>query len=49
MKKTWYIIMFGLIKKRFIGWSIVLVNEINQTKGTSLSNQKFKIQLTLTN
>ena len=40
MKRTWYKIMFGLIKKIFIGLLTGLVNGSNHTKCVSLSNQK---------
>ena len=49
MKRTWYKIMFGLIKKIFIGLLTGLVNGSNHTKWVSLSNQKCEIQLTFTN
>ena len=39
MKRTWYKIMFRLIKKIFIGLLIGLVNEPSHTKCISLSNQ----------
>ena len=49
MQKTWYKIMFGLIKKIFIGLLTGLVNGSNHTKGVSLNNQKYEIQPTLIN
>ena len=47
MKRTWYKIMFGLVKKIFIGLLIGLVNEPSHTKCISLSNQKCMTQPTL--
>ena len=41
--------MFGLIRKIFIGLLSSIVNASNHTKCLSLSNQKYKIQLTLIN
>ena len=38
MKRTWYKIMFGLIKKIFIGLLTSLVDGSNRTKYVSLSN-----------
>ena len=49
MKRIWYKIMFGLIKKMFTGLLPSLVHGSNQTKCVSLSNQKLKIQTTLIN
>ena len=49
MERTWYKIMFGLIKKIFIGLLTGLVNGSNHTKWISLSNQKCMIQPTLIN
>ena len=49
MKRTWYKIMFGLIKKIFIGLLTGLVNGSNYRKCVSLSNKKCKIQPTLIN
>ena len=49
MKKTWYKIMLGLIKKIFIGLLTGLGNESNNTKCVLLSNQKGMIQPTLIN
>ena len=43
MKRTWYKIMFGLIKKIFMGLLINIVNASNHTKCLSLSNQKCEI------
>ena len=40
MKKTWYKIMFGLIKKTLIGLLTGLVNGSNHTKCIMLINQK---------
>ena len=40
MKRTWYKIMFGLIKKLFMGLLIKIVNASNHTKCVLLSNQK---------
>ena len=47
MKKTWSKIIFGLLKKLFIGFSTGLVNGSNHKKCVSLSNQKCLIQPTL--
>ena len=47
IKRTWYKIMFGLIKKIFIGILTGLVNRCNHTKRVFLSNQKRVIQPTL--
>ena len=49
MKRTWYEIMFGLIKKMFIGLVTGLVNGSNHAKGVCLSNSKSSIQSTLIN
>ena len=49
MKGTQYKIMFGLIKKIFIGLVTGIVNKSNHTKCVSLSNQKCMIQPTLIN
>ena len=49
MKRTCYKIMFKLIKKIFIGLLTGLVNECNNKKCFSLSNQTCKIQPTLIN
>ena len=49
MKKTWYIIMFGLITRIFIRLVIGLVNGSNHTSCVSLSKQKCIIQPTLIN
>ena len=43
------VLLFGLIKKIFIGLLTGLVNESNHTKCVSLSNQKSIFQPTLTN
>ena len=40
MKRTWYKIMFGLIKKLFMGLLVKIVNASNHTKCVLLSNQK---------
>ena len=40
MKKAWYKIMFGLIKKILIGLLTGLVNGSNHTKCIMLINQK---------
>ena len=42
MKRTWYKIMFGLIKKIFIGLLTGLVNGSNYRKCVSLSNKKMQ-------
>ena len=47
MKRTWYKIRFGLIKKIFIGLLTSLVDGSNRTKCVSLSNQKCMTQPTL--
>ena len=49
MKKTSHKIMFGLIKKIFIGLITGIVNGSNHTKYVSLSNQKCMIQPSLIN
>ena len=49
MKRTWYKIMFGLIKKIFIGLLTGLVNGSNHTKCVSLTNQQCQSQSTLIN
>ena len=49
MKRTWYEIMFRLIKKIFNELLTGLVNGSNDTKCDSLSNQKWKNQPTLIN
>ena len=38
MKRTWYKIMFGLIKKNFIGLLTGVVNGPNHTNCTSLNS-----------
>ena len=43
MKRTWYKIMLGSIKRTFIGLLTGLVNGSNHTKYISLSNQKCMI------
>ena len=48
-KITWYEMMFGLIKKIFIGLLTGVVDGSNHTKCISLSNQKCMIQPTLIN
>ena len=40
MKRTWYKIMFGLIKKLFMWLLVKIVNASNHTKCVLLSNQK---------
>ena len=49
MKKTWYKIMYGIIKKMFIVGLSSIVNAFNYTKCALLSNQKCQIQATLIN
>ena len=49
MKRTWYKIMFGLIKKIFIGLLTGIGNRSNHTKCISWSNQKCMTQPTLIN
>ena len=49
IKRTSCKIMFGLIKKIFIGLSTDLVIKSNHTSCVSLSNQKYMIQPTLIN
>ena len=49
MKRTWCKIMFGLIKRIFIGLLSSRVNASNHTKCGSLSNQKCEIQTTVIN
>ena len=48
-EKTWYKIMFELIKKMVIVLLSSIVNASNYTKCVSLSNQKCMIQPTLIN
>ena len=48
MKRTWYKIMFGLIKKILIRLLTGLVNGSNHAKCVSLNNQKCQIQPDLT-
>ena len=45
-EKTRNNMMFGLIKKMFIGLLINIVNVSNHTKQVSLSNQKYMTQST---
>ena len=47
MKRTWYEIMFELIKKLFIGLLSGLFNGSNHTNIAPLSNQKCITQPTL--
>ena len=49
MKTKWYKIMFGLIKKIFIGLLTGLVDGSNHPKWFLLRNQKCLIQTTLIN
>ena len=49
VKRTWCIIMFGLIRKIFIRLLSNIVNTSNHTKCPSLSNQKCMIHPTLIN
>ena len=49
MKGTWYKIMFGLIKKIFIGLLTCIVSASNHTKCVLLNNHKCMIQPTLIN
>ena len=49
MEGAYYKIMFGLIKKIFIGLLNDLINGPNPTKCVSLSHQKYMIQPTLIN
>ena len=49
MKKTWYKIMFRIIKKMFIKLLTGPVSSPNYAKCVSLSNQKCEIQLTFIN
>ena len=48
-KRRWYKIMFGLIKKLFIGLLIEIVSASNRTKCLSLNNQKCMTGPTLIN
>ena len=48
-EKTWYKIMFGLIKKMFMGLFINIVNASNHKKCVLLNNQKCEIHPTLIN
>ena len=49
IKRTYYKIIFGLIRKMFMGLSISITNASNHTKCVSLSSQKCEIQLTFSN
>ena len=49
MKRTWYKIVFGLIKKTFIGLLTGVIIWSNNTRWVSFSNQKCMTQLTLIN
>ena len=49
MNRTWYKIMFELIKKIFVGLLTGLVNWSNHAKFVSLGNQKCMTQPTLIN
>ena len=49
MKKTWYKIMLGIIKKMFIVLWTSMINASNHAKCVFLSNQKWKIHPTLFN
>ena len=49
MKRTWYKIMFALIKNIFIGLLTGLVDRSNHTKCVLLSNKKCEIPATLIN
>ena len=49
MKGTSYKLMFGLVKKIFIGFLTGIVSAFNHTKHVSLSNQKSMVQPTLIN
>ena len=44
MKRIWYKIIFGLIKKLFIGLLTGIVNGSYHTKCVSLSHQKYMAQ-----
>ena len=46
MKRTWYKIIFGLIKKIFIVFLTSIVNASNHAKSVLLSNRKWEIQPT---
>ena len=48
-EKTWYKIMFGLIKKMFMWLFINIVNASNHKKCALLNNQKCEIHPTLIN
>ena len=49
MKKTWYKILFDLIKKIFIGLLISRANAFNDTKCVSVRNQKCMTEPSLVN
>ena len=49
MKRTWYKIIFALIKKIIIGLLGSIITASNHTKRVSLSNQKWMIQPSLIN
>ena len=49
MKKTWFEIIFGFIKKMFIVLLASIVNVSSHTEWVSLSYQKCKIQATVFN
>ena len=49
MKRTWYKIIFHLIKKIFIGLLTGIVSASDHTKGVSLNNNICQIQSTLIN
>ena len=49
MKRTWYKIIFGSIKKILIAFFAGLDNGFNHARCLLLSNQKYMIQPTLTN
>ena len=44
MKETWYIMMFGIITKMFIGLLTSAGNASNHTKYASLNNRQCMIQ-----
>ena len=47
MKRTYYKISFGLIRKMFMGLSISITNASNHTKCVSLSSQNVRFNLLL--
>ena len=49
LKRAWYKMLLGLIKKIFTGWLIGLFNGSNHSKSISLNNNKCQIQPTLIN